>query len=347
MNFTDQDKHEFLKLFTEELIKDKGLGEAISKIKFNTENPEGGQVETKEVKTVRFFKSLMNRDFATAKSISGATADDGAVLIPEEFKADIIDLTSKSLTALRGLVRTVPVSFRSGTVPTLEEGVVVQWSKSDSDTSSDKKQKPKFAELKYTVNRLEGYTAISNDTLNDSPIAIYNLLVELYSEAFIKAENMAIIRGTGTDQPVGISKKAKEIAVSSEAINTDMLIGLQYEVPKALRSGAVYIANTNVVKAMRLMKDANGQYLWTSAREGELPTFAGYPVYEMEEADNEVFFANFKHYMLFDRGEYSLDVNTTSDAAFFGNKTIMKLANRLDGKPSNAKAFVKLTGYTA
>ena len=52
-----------------------------------------------------------------------------------------------------------------------------------------------------------------------------------------------------------------------------------------------------------------------------------------------VVFANLKDYYLIDRQELATEINTTSDAAFFGNASIVKMSNRLDGLVVNEKSF--------
>ena len=355
MKFTDKEKNDFFQSVTEQLIKDKNFGEVIRKIHIGgTEQPNE---MSKELKTITFFKSLMTGDLAKAKAISGDTASDGGILIPTEFKTDIIDRIVKQVISIRKYATVLPVAFRSGQVPALNNGVVVKFSASDSatETSGDgsKETTPVFDKISYVVNRIEGYTSLSNDLLNDVPEALYNILVGLYADAFMKTENDAYLNGSGTGMPQGIRGVATGTPVTVDGSLAVDVLSLPYNVPAYFRDGGVYLASTNAIRLLRVATDKNGQFLWSPASAGQLPTFGGYPVLEcpfipenlgVGTNETEIVFGNLKNYIIFDRNEYTLEVNTTSDTAFFGNTTIVKLQNRLDGKVANSAAFVKLTG---
>lgn len=360
---TQKEFNELIAKTTKGILDSPTMKQVINKIDLSSgvdPNDPDGKKDTKQIKTVKFFKALMTGDFATVKDLSGGISDQGATLLPVEFQNDIIDRIVKQPLALRSKVTVVPVGFRSGTIPTADGGVVMQWSDNDSVTTN--KQDPKFNNLSYKVHRLDGYTALSKDMISDTPVAVYNFLLVLYSDAFVKAENTAILCGAGSDsnQPEGVRTNDKIISIAVKTAGSlvfDDLIGLPYTIASVYRQGAIYIAGTSVIKQMRLMKDNQGRPLWANndnAYDGQLPTFNGYPVEELDgilpdnlgtgHNETEVIFGNFKHYYLFDRGEMSTEINTTSDTAFFQNRILVKVSNRMDGKTAVPSAFTKLTG---
>lgn len=342
MNFTEQEKNDFIKQMTEMIANDKNFGDVIRKIHVGQEEVIDTKGMTKEVKVAKFFNALINGDLKVAKTLSGSTNE---ILVPSEFQADVIDKIEKEALALRNLCHVVPVTKRSGTIPTLEDnGIVLQWADSDSETEEGKKKKFALASLEYTVHRLEAYTALAKDTLNDSPIALYGILLNLYAEALIIAENAAILRGTGTKQPKGVLSELELAEITSKGL--DEIVGMPYDIPASKRINAVYVASSKAVKKMRLVKGTDGKYLWENGNmaDGQLPRFNGYKVLELDSVDeagkNVVLFGNFKDYYIFDRNELQVETNTTSDAAFFGNSAIVRLQTRIDGKVVNAKSFV-------
>jgi len=361
---TEKEFNDMVAKTTEGILNSAAMKTVLNKIDVSKGidplNPLGTQ--TKEVKTIRFFKAMINGDMVTAKDLSGGISDQGATLIPTEFRNDIIDRVVKQVMALRSKCTVVPVGFRSGNIPTAEGGVLMAWSDNDSATSN--KVDPKFSNLTYKVNRLDGYTAISKDMVSDENVNVYNFLLILYSDAFVKAENTAILcgAGTGSNQPEGIRVNAAIVAASvavktAGTLSFDDVLSMPYSLSPVYRQGSIYIAGTSVVREMRLMKDGQGRPLWANndnTYEGQLPTFNGYPVIELEgilpenlgtgHNETEIIFGNFKNYYLFDRGEMSTEMNTTSDTAFFQNRILVKVSNRLDGKVAVPKGFTKLTG---
>jgi HK97 family phage major capsid protein len=110
---------------------------------------------------------------------------------------------------------------------------------------------------------------------------------------------------------------------------------------------------------MKLMKDLQGRYLWTNGDlQAGLPAmFNGYPVYEFaavfpenltvnsKTTCTECLFGNLEYYYLFDKNEMGSEVNTQSDQAFKNHEALVKMWERIDGKPAIPTAFARLTGY--
>lgn len=341
MNMTDKERQDFIKTFTTMIAEDKNFGEVIRKINVGNDNVDTKNM-AKEEKVAKFFTALVNGDVNRAKAISGSV---DTVLVPQEFRADVINRVEKQPLALRNYVNVIPTSKRSGMIPVVDGGIVMKWADSDAKTEEGSATKPTWGQVEYTVHRLEAYTALSKDTLADSHIALYSILLELYADALIAAENEAIVKGTGVKQPKGfmVGMSGTEISGTKQF---DEIIALQYKIPASKRANAVYLASPEAVLKMRTMKGTDGKYLWADANlsGGQLPTFNGYKVLELENiktdaAQEAVVFANLKDYMLVDRGELTTEINTTSDAAFFGNASIVKMSNRLDGIKTNDKSF--------
>jgi HK97 family phage major capsid protein len=343
---------------TERVLASKGLSDRINKIKFNTDNP--GDM-TKQEKTVAFFKALFAGDKARAKDISGAVADSGETLLPVDFINDIVDKVVRQPYALRKYVHVEPVQFRSGSVPTVEGGVQMVWRNSDAESTNN--TTPKFGNIAYSVNALDGYTAIGTETMADTPVNIYAKLLDLYTDAFTKAENSAILTGSGSGQPIGLrvdtNISTKQIADTTNGVlNVKDILGVEFNIPSVYRSGAVWTMGTKALALIREMVDTQGRPLFVKGdiSQGKPDTLCGYPILELDGIipenltagtvtnTTEIIFGNYQGYYLFDRNEYTTELNTSSDTAFFKNQVIVKCTNRYDGKVAVPKSFVRITG---
>lgn len=367
---TQKELQAIIKSSTEAVLKEKGLAEAIRKIQFN-EKPIDEM--TKEEKTLRFFKAQMLGDHAeirkycggvvTEKDLSGGVSGSGLELLPQEFHADIIDKVTADPTALRNKCTVVPVTYRGGTWPVGATGITLTWESSDTNPLTP--TNPTFGSLTYSVSRVDGYTAIARDLLSDTPVNLYGYLVKQYSKAFTKAENQAIINGTGTNQPTGIRNAAGVLSVAvataatTNVLVADDVVALPFSIDVTWRAGSCYICNTKTIKQMKLMKDGQGRYLWVNGdmTKGVPDTFNGYPVYEFTQifpenlvvnsktTCTEMLFGNLEFYYLFDKDEMGSEINTQSDTAFKNHEALVKMWERLDGKPAIPVAFVRLTGF--
>lgn len=367
---TDKELSSLINKTTEAILKNKGLTNVLRKIQF-AEKPIGEM--SKEEKTIRFFKAQMINDYSEArkycggviyeKDLSGGTAGSGLELLPQEFHTDIIDRVTSDPIALRNKCTVIPVNFRNGTWPVGATGVTLTWESSDTNPLTP--TNPAFSNLLYSVNRIDGYTAIARDLLADTPINLYGYLVKQYSKAFIKAENQAIFNGTGTNQPTGIRNttgvlsNAISNAATTNVLTCDDVMSLPFAVDVNFRNGGAYFANSKTIKQMKMFKDLQGRYLWTDGniQSGIPQQFNGYPVFEFaslfpenltvnsKATCTEMAFGNLEYYYLFDKNEMGSEINTQSDTAFKNHEALIKMWERIDGKPAIPGAFARLTGF--
>lgn len=366
---TEKEYQDLINKTTENFLKEKGLTEMVRKLQFHDKPVD--EMDKYE-KTMRFFQAKMDNNRAevakycggTIKDLSGGVAGSGLELLPTEFHTDIIDRVKADPRALRNMCTVVPVTFRNGTWPVGATGISLNWE--SSDTNPITATTPTFASLPYSVNRIDGYTAIARDLLADTPVNLYDYLTKQYAKAFVKAENLAIMTGTGTNQPKGIVNSGVisvpcAAAATTNVLTCDDLMQLPFSVDVTWRDGGAYYVNTSIVRQMKLFKDTLNRYLWVDGdiTKGIAPTFNGYPVYEFtaifpsnlvvnsKTTCTEALFGNLEYYYLFDKNEMGSEINTQSDTAFKNHEALVKMWERIDGQLSIPSAFALLTGFLA
>jgi HK97 family phage major capsid protein len=365
---TEKELAEIVKATSEKILEDKGLTEILRKIKF-TDKPADEM--SKEEKTLKYFVAKMNNNQVevmkycggVAKDLSGNVGGSGQEMLPTEFQNDIIDRILADPFALKNKCTVVPIAYRNGTWPVGATGVSLTWETSDTNPLTP--TAPTFTSLTYAATRLDGYTAMARDLLADTPVNLYGYLVKQYAKAFVKAENIAIMVGTGTNQPQGIlnATNLKNIAclnaASSNVLVEDDLVSLPYNVDVMWRDGGAYYVNTGAVKQMKLFKDTQGRYLWVNGdmTAGKPATFNGYPVFEFtslfpenltvnaKATCSEMVFGNLDYYYFFDKNEMGSELNIASDQAFKNHEVLVKMWERIDGKAAIGAAFALLTGF--
>jgi HK97 family phage major capsid protein len=343
----------------EKAIKEKGLDQVIRKLKFHD---KPNDKLSKEEKTLKFFQAQMLNDSTMLKDLSGGVSDGGLTLLPIEFHQDIIDRVKTDKYALRNMCTTIPVTYRNGNWPVGATGVVMSW---DTENSPITNTNPTFGQIQYSVNRLDGYTAISRDLLADTPVRLYEYLTAIYSKALIKAENLAIISGSGSGQPMGIRTNTDIATVAAKdttnlILQPDDIINLPYSIDIYYRDpDCCFLVDTSVMKQIRTMKDAIGNYIFKKGdmTQGEPDTICGYKAFEFTSAipsnlgsgtnQSEIIFGNMAQYYFFDKGEMGSEINTQSDQAFKNHQVLMKMWERIDGQIAIPAAFIRLTGFKA
>ena len=123
----------------------------------------------------------------------------------------------------------------------------------------------------------------------------------------------AFFTGNGTGKPLGILADAGGAqvgvtAASATAITADEVIDLFYSLEAPYRKNAIWVLNDSTVRAIRKLKDGNGQYLWQPAlHEGTYDTLLGKRIYtspyvpEITAGAKSIVFGDFSFYWIGDR----------------------------------------------
>ena len=126
-------------------------------------------------------------------------------------------------------------------------------------------------------------------------------------------EEEAFFTGDGTGKPLGVlaATGGAEIGVtaaSATAFTADEVFDLFYSLKAPYRKNAVFLMNDSSVKALRKLKDGNGQYLWQpSLTAGTPDMLLGRPVYTsaympaMAASAKSVLFGDLSYYWVADR----------------------------------------------
>jgi len=114
------------------------------------------------------------------------------------------------------------------------------------------------------------------------------------------------------------------------------LISLYYSLDEKYRQHAVFMMHEDTAKALRLLKDENGHYLWREALGGEPDRLLGRPAYisrfmpKMVAGAKPVLFGDLSKYWIADRGNRSF---RRFDELFADQgQTGFRMIERIDGK---------------
>ena len=238
-------------------------------------------------KKAAFFRFMREGKGALSPEEKKALVSDdtGQILIPEEIEAEIYRELPQ-ISVVRGLATVRTTNSNRVRRRSLTE-VQVGWGKLETGASLVESDMEPAEDYIY-IEDLYGLTKIGEDELMDTDVALESIVVDSFSRAVAEAEDNAFIAGTGhsNGQPEGILNGnivERVDAGQSGAISADDMLKLIYEVPAQYRQNGVFIVNSKTELALRLLKDANEQYLWQpSLQAGRPNTFAGYPIYNQE-----------------------------------------------------------------
>jgi len=166
------------------------------------------------------------------------------------------------------------------TIPKVTAHGAASWA-AESSTIVDVEET--FAEASLGAHKAVKMVKVSIELLEDSGVDIEAYIASEIGRRIGLLENDAYETGgtAQTTKPNGIVNTATVgvTNASATALTADEFLDLIYSVSRPYRPGARFLVADGIVKAVRKLKDADGQYLWsTGLKEGEPDRLFGYPV---------------------------------------------------------------------
>jgi HK97 family phage major capsid protein len=231
---------------------------------------------------------------------------EGGYICPEVFVKELV----KALTA-RNVVRSLSHSFNTSAplskIPVVASRGTASWIEEEGPIPEGDDV---FGQQYIGAHKVGTLIKVSEELLSDSAFDLENYFVEEFSRRIGNKEEEAFLSGDGVNKPTGLLNDAEigVTAASATAITADELIDLFYSLDAPYRKNAVWLVNDSTMRAIRKLKDSNGQYLWQKAlHEGEHETLLGKPIFhspfapEIEAGAKAVAFGDFSYYWIGDR----------------------------------------------
>lgn len=293
----------------------------------------------KKFRFAEFAKGLYKKDYARVKALAEGTDADGGYLVPDEFRATLIEHLLQSQT-IRQYATVIPMEGKLLNIPKLTSDVKVYWgteNRAIATTTAD------FGEMTLTPFRLNAIIYTSRELFDDSAISIFDVLRRRFVARVADEETKVFINGNGTTQPKGIDQETFRSVSAASALTPDHLTKAYYLLPEAYRAQARWLINSRVMEHLENKKDSNGQYLYPSLQ-GEIKTLKGRPVIVTDYvASSKIFFGDLSYYYIGDRQQVTMDVTTEAGDAWEKYQVGLRLVERVDGEVALTQAFVEIT----
>lgn len=262
-----------------------------------------------------YHKSFWNTMRAKAPSHEVLNAlqvgqdSEGGYLVPDEYEQTLVEALEQEniFRALAHVIQTssgdrkIPVVATKGTAAWVdEEGAIPE-----SDDA--------FGQVSIGAYKLATMIKVSDELLGDSVFDLEAYIAKEFARRIGAKEEEAFFMGDGVGKPTGVlaATGGAEIGVtaaSATAFTVDEIFDLFYSLKAPYRKNAVFTMNDASIKALRKLKDANGQYLWQpSLTAGTPDTLLNRPVYTsaympaIEAGAKSVLFGDLAFYWVADR----------------------------------------------
>lgn len=237
------------------------------------------------------------------------TDSEGGYLVPDEFERTLVEALEEQ-NIFRTLAHVIQTSSGDRKIPVVASKGSASWvdeegALPESDDS--------FGQVSIGAYKLGTMIKVSEELLNDSVFDLEAYISREFARRIGNKEEEAFFTGDGTGKPLGVLAETggAEVGVTAAgaaAFTADEIFDLFYSLKAPYRRSAVFVMNDASVKALRKLKDNNGQYLWQpSLTAGAPDTLLNRPVYTsafmpaLAAGAKSILFGDLSYYWVADR----------------------------------------------
>lgn len=256
-----------------------------------------------------FWNCMRNRmSYDVVNALSIGTDSEGGYLVPDEYEKKLVEALEDEVffRSLATVIKTssgdrkIPIVTGKGEAAWIDEGG--QFPESDDS----------FGQTSIGAYKLATMIKVSDELLNDSVFNIEQYISKEFGRRIGTKEEEAFFVGDGTGKPTGLFNATggadTGVTAAGTNITFDDVMDLYYSLRAPYRNKATWLLNDSTVKAIRKLKDGNGNYIWQpSVREGEPDRILNRPyrtsiyVPELAAGNRVMAFGDYSYYWIADR----------------------------------------------
>ena len=250
-----------------------------------------------------------NLSMEVSNALQVGTDTEGGYLAPDEFERTLIEALEEE-NMFRSLAHVIQTSSGDRKIPVVATKGTASWV---DEEGAIPESDDSFGQVTIGAYKLGTMIKVSEELLNDSVFDLEAYISREFARRIGNKEEEAFFTGDGTGKPLDVLAKTggAEVGVTASAAATftaDEIFDLFYSLKAPYRRSAVFVMNDATVKALRKLKDNNGQYLWQPGLTAGAPnTLLNRPVYTsafmpaLEAGAKSVLFGDLSYYWVADR----------------------------------------------
>lgn len=285
-----------------------------------------------------FWNTMRKKNyFDVQNALQVGTDSEGGYLVPDEYERTLVEALEEE-NFFRSLATVIQTSSGDRKIPIVASKGEAAWI---DEEGAYPESDDSFGQTSIGAYKVATMIKVSDELLNDNVFNLEAYISKEFGRRIGTKEEEAFFLGDGKGKPTGIFNAtggAQEGATTSGAgITFDDVMDLFYSLRSPYRKKAVWMLNDSTVKALRKLKDGNGNYIWQPSVQAGVPDMIlNRPYYtssfvpEMGDGNKIMAFGDFSYYWIADRqGRSFKRLNelfaTTGQVGFLASQ-------RVDGK---------------
>ena len=273
---------------------------------------KGGRASSEYQKA--FWNAMRTRsgeglDPVIKNALQIGTDTEGGYLVPDEFERTLIEALDEE-NIFRKLANVISTSSGDRKIPVVASKGTASWI---DEEGAIPESDDSFGQVSIGAYKLGTMIKVSEELLNDSVFNLENYIAREFARRIGNKEEEAFFSGDGSGKPTGIfaTTGGAQLGVTTAgatAITLDEVLDLFYSLKAPYRNKSVFVMNDATVKAIRKLKDGQGQYLWQpSIQAGTPDTILNRPLHTssyvpaIAAGAKTIAFGDFSYYWVADR----------------------------------------------
>ena len=246
---------------------------------------------------------------AVTNALQIGTDSEGGYLVPDEYERTLVEALEEE-NIFRQMAKVIKTSSGDRKIPVVASKGTASWI---DEEGAYPESDDSFGQVSIGAYKLGTMIKVSEELLNDSVFDLQSYISREFARRIGAKEEEAFFTGDGKGKPLGVlaatgGAETGATAASATAVTADELMDLFYSLKAPYRKKSVWVLNDSTIKAIRKLKDNNGQYLWQpSLTAGAPDMILGRPIKTsaympaIAAGAKTIAFGDFSYYWIADR----------------------------------------------
>lgn len=256
-----------------------------------------------------FWDNIRQRHYYDVRNaLKIGTDSEGGYLVPDEYEHTLVQALEEE-NIFRKLAKVIRTSNGDRKIPLVTAKGTASWM---DEEGAFLESDDEFGLTSISAYKLGTMIKVSDELLNDSVFDLQSYIAGEFGRRIGAKEEEAFFIGDGVGKPIGVFATAgggeAGVTTAGAAIAFDDVMDLFYSLRAPYRKKAVWTLNDSTVKALRKLKDGNGNYIWQPSVQAGVPDMILNRPYHTSSyipdltAGNKVMaFGDFSYYWIADR----------------------------------------------
>lgn len=254
-----------------------------------------------------FWTNIRKRNYYDVANVLRVGEDtEGGHLVPDEYEKKLVEGLREE-NFFRNLATVIKTSSGERKIPVVTGHGTASWM---DENGLYPETDETFGQVTLDSYKIGTAIRVSEELINDSVFDLESYMTAEFARRIGTEEEKSFLIGDGSKKPTGIFTQGEVTGptTASKDITFDDMIELYHSLPAPYRKNAVWILHDSTVKAIRKLKDGNGNYIWQpSTQAGQPDLILNRPYYTstfapLPEAGNKaIAFGDFSYYWIADR----------------------------------------------